>query len=110
MRSTAKRSWTIAKGSGLKRCLRAFWEARALPSGVLGPLERGHWRGWRGRVWGKSAYGSKSSLGEPIAKFRISLSSYLRSGPLPPAHDAITAWWRSEEHTSELQSLRHLVC
>src|SRR5262245_13252539 len=22
----------------------------------------------------------------------------------------IVVWWRSEEHTSELQSLRHLVC
>src|ERR1035438_10708540 len=24
--------------------------------------------------------------------------------------DSVQQWWRSEEHTSELQSLRHLVC
>src|SRR5438045_4776443 len=27
-----------------------------------------------------------------------------------PAILSIRRWWRSEEHTSELQSLRHLVC
>src|SRR5438045_7125650 len=32
------------------------------------------------------------------------------SGPHPPAGSRGTAWSRSEEHTSELQSLRHLVC
>src|SRR5262245_8831524 len=31
-----------------------------------------------------------------------------RSGPMPAA--STTEWSRSEEHTSELQSLRHLVC
>jgi len=30
---------TMVKGSGLKECLRAFWEERALPSGVLGPVD-----------------------------------------------------------------------
>src|ERR1039458_4046245 len=28
----------------------------------------------------------------------------------PPAISTICGGWRSEEHTSELQSLRHLVC
>src|ERR1035441_2457207 len=30
---------TTAKFSGLKVCLRAFWDERALPSGVRGPVE-----------------------------------------------------------------------
>src|ERR1039458_2698397 len=30
---------TMAKESGLKGRLRAFWEERALPSGVLGPVD-----------------------------------------------------------------------
>src|ERR1039458_6855613 len=39
-------------------------------------------------------------------------SSYPNRRPLPPCGWRFTgvATWRSEEHTSELQSLRHLVC
>src|ERR1035438_10631511 len=32
------------------------------------------------------------------------------SAPAPADDDEKQAWKRSEEHTSELQSLRHLVC
>src|SRR6195952_6001689 len=41
----------------------------------------------------------------PISKYFVSLDGLLKSQP-------ITVWQskRSEEHTSELQSLRHLVC
>src|SRR5262245_63444420 len=41
----------------------------------------------------------------PRARRRWRRSALARSSS-PPA----TATWRSEEHTSELQSLRHLVC
>src|SRR5437899_4231237 len=35
---------------------------------------------------------------------------YLRAAPFLPAEKTAAATPRSEEHTSELQSLRHLVC
>jgi hypothetical protein len=30
---------TVVKASPEKECLRAFWDARALPAGVRGPVE-----------------------------------------------------------------------
>src|SRR5258705_3062134 len=46
-----------------------------------------------------------------IGRFKISAADHSRAKPYPTcANAARTRSARSEEHTSELQSLRHLVC
>src|ERR1035438_2474264 len=46
-----------------------------------------------------------------IPNFPSSITTMCSSPGAPPAsHTALSLSYRSEEHTSELQSLRHLVC
>src|SRR5258705_1931705 len=51
---------------------------------------------------------STNSRGEPLKRAR-DRSRYL-NGPFAAERERYMAHLRSEEHTSELQSLRHLVC
>src|ERR1035438_10804661 len=48
-----------------------------------------------------------TSIGNWLAGKAVSLTA---SMPMLTVFEAVAAFTRSEEHTSELQSLRHLVC
>src|ERR1035438_1219040 len=46
----------------------------------------------------------------PACRSERNVPAHVRSGPAVKARDRESRAGRSEEHTSELQSLRHLVC
>src|ERR1035438_2111235 len=78
---------TTAKVEAVNPCLREFWAARTLPSGERGPVER-------------------ATLARLAASF-LSETGFLAR---VIGRSVLSYSMRSEEHTSELQSLRHLVC
>src|SRR5205814_8079670 len=57
------------------------------------------------------APGSEHFLGKGLAYFVPEIKKYLgKRVVIVGGGDSALDWVRSEEHTSELQSLRHLVC
>src|SRR2546425_12948102 len=56
------------------------------------------------------SYNSARSSGEPVTPFRNLTPYVLGETVRPPVPQTLFAGQRSEEHTSELQSLAYLVC
>src|SRR5262245_63647750 len=61
----------------------------------------------RDRVWVTERFAPFVSRRAPTVTVAVAATERYRRGRVPRP---LATWRRSEEHTSELQSLRHLVC
>src|ERR1035438_4958801 len=89
------------------------WSLATLPM-MWGGLSAPHWQGCRKCPNGTGSPAQAESLlhqGRPLTYLSVSAATPGNSIPARNSSDAPPpVEMRSEEHTSELQSLRHLVC